>query len=179
MQLFETMLVRRSGRMYTNKKISENTIHSILEAGLLAPTSRNLKSVDFICVSDEAALTFLASAKNAGGGMPKEASHAIIVIGDSAKDDVWVEDCAIAMTYMMLRATDLGIANCWVQCRNRWHGKPGEPECKSAECVIQEYFGIPSDYKVLAVLSLGHAAAEIASHSAEEADFAKVHWDCF
>lgn len=179
MQLFEAMLSRRSGRKYTNDKISEDTVHSILEAGLLAPASRNLKSVNLICVSDSDSLAFLASAKNGGGGMLKGASHAIIVIGDSSMDDVWVEDCSIAMTFMMLRATDLGIANCWVQYRNRWLGQPGVADCKSAEKLIQERFSIPSNYKVLAVLSLGYPESAATPHTVEDADFSRVHNEQF
>lgn len=179
MQLLEAMLSRRSGRKYTNEKISEDSVHSILEAGLLAPASRNLKSVNFICVSDTDSLAFLASAKNGGGGMLKGASHAIIVIGDSAMDDVWVEDCSIAMTYMMLRATDLGIANCWVQFRNRGLGKSGEPDYIAAENIIQKRFSIPSYYKVLAVLSLGYPESAATAHTVEEADFSRVHNEQF
>ena len=44
---------------------------------------------------------------------------AIVVYGDEALSDAWIEDCSITMSYMQLRAHELGLGTCWVQCRNR------------------------------------------------------------
>lgn len=119
MELMDTILNRRSVRKYNGTDISENVLHDILEAGLLAPSSRNKRPVEFVVVKDKSILKSLSKAKASGSSMLADTSCAIVVICDSEKSDVWVEDCSIAMTYMMLRATERGVANCWVQCRQR------------------------------------------------------------
>lgn len=140
MKLLEAMLNRRSIRDYNDKEIPDDMLHSILEAGLLSPSSRNLYPVELIIVKDKAMLCQLARAKTAGSGMLKNASCAIVVIGDSNKSDAWIEDCSLSMIYMQLRASELGVANCWVQCRNRIsQQKKGELLSDVIEDVAQEH----------------------------------------
>lgn len=140
MKLLEAMLNRRSIRDYNDKEIPDDMLHSILEAGLLSPSSRNLYPVELIIVKDKNMIYQLARAKTAGSGMLKNASCAIVVIGDSKKSDAWIEDCSLSMIYMQLRATELGIANCWVQCRNRIsQQKKGELLSDVVEDVAQEH----------------------------------------
>lgn len=140
MELLEAMLNRRSIRDYNDKEIPDDVLHSILEAGLLSPSSRNLCPVELITVKDKDMIRQLARAKTAGSGMLKNAACAIVVIGDSKKSDAWIEDCSLSMIYMQLRATELGIANCWVQCRNRIsQQKKGELLSDAVEDVAQEH----------------------------------------
>ena len=49
----------------------------------------------------------------------KNAPLAIVVCGDPAKCDVWIEDCSIASILLHLAATDLGLGSCWIQLRLR------------------------------------------------------------
>lgn len=208
MELMETILNRKSIRKYSGEEVSDVALHDIIQAGLLAPSSRNLRPVELITVSDKAVLKQLARAKTAGSGMLEGASCAVVVAGNSEKSDVWVEDCSIAMTYMMLRATELGVANCWVQCRNRIsQQKKGEPlseivedapRSKTAEPsenlvaqriannandkdnlssdeFIKQLLGIPDNYSVLAILSLGMTDEAPKPHTKDETDFSKVH----
>lgn len=173
MELKETILRRRSSRSYLTESIEENELNSILEAGLLAPSSRNLKSTEFITVTGKEQLSALSRVKAAGGGMLKGASHAIVVIGDSARSDAWIEDGSIAMTQMMLQATELGIANCWVQIRNRG------TETASADANTKALLGIPESYSILAILSLGYPTEDAVPHTAADADWSKVHRGSF
>lgn len=173
MELFETMLKRRSIRKYTEEKISQEKLNKILQAGLLAPSSRNLKSCELIVVSDKKILSQLSKAKSAGGAMLENADKAIVVIGDAKKSDVWIEDCSITLTYMHLMATNLGIGSCWVQCRLRNNKE------NSAHEYISELLGIPENYEVLAILSLGIPNETRESMNIENLDFNKIHEDRF
>jgi nitroreductase len=119
MDIIDVMLKRKSIRKYKSEKLSEDIIEKILKAGSLAPSSRNRKSCELIAVTDKDTLEKLSKAKASGSNMLSDAACAIIAVGDSDKSDVWIEDCSIAMTYIHLAATDLGLGSCWVQCRNR------------------------------------------------------------
>lgn len=174
METWNAILTRRSVRKYTGEKMPEETLNAILKAGLLSPSSRNFKSAEFIVVGCQEQLAALAGAK-AGGNMMLKASHAIVVIGDSARSDAWIEDGSIAMTQMMLRATDLGIGSCWIHVRNRNTADGSE----TSESYIRKMMNIPENYSVLAILSLGIPEGEVPGHTEDEADCTKVHVGTF
>lgn len=173
MGLLELMLKRRSIRKYTGEAIPDERIEQILQVGLLSISSRNLKPWEFIVVRDKEKLTALSKAKKAGAGMLEHADCAIVVVGDRDRSDVWIEDCAIAMTYMHLMATELGLGSCWVQYRLR-QGEAGD-----SEAYIRELLGIPENYGVLAVLSIGVAAQTPKGHTLDELQWEKVHRETF
>lgn len=174
MELFEAMQKRRSVRSYTGELIDDALLDKLLQAGLLAPTSRNKKPCEFILVRNREVLTSLARAKAAGSAMLKDAAAAIVVIADSEKSDVWIEDASIALTYLHLAATDLGIGSCWVQCRNRQTAEGGDSEDH-----VKQMLAIPQRYRLVGILSLGIAKDVPAPHSIEDADCAKIHNDRF
>lgn len=152
MELLKLLQSRRSIRKYTGERISDETLEKILQAGLLAPSSRAIYPVELVAVRDKEMLRGLSECKAAGAAMLKNADVAIVVIGDAAKSDAWIEDCSIAMTLMQLEATEQGIGSCWVQCRGRQ-----TPDGASTEDYIRALLNIPENYGVLAMLSLGIA----------------------
>lgn len=167
MEFMECLLSRRSGRKYTAEPVSEEALEEILKAGLLAPSGRNLKPVRFYVIWEPG---FLSEARAMGSAMMAGASRAIVVLGDSAVSDTWVEDGSIAMTQMMLRATDLGVANCWVQGRNRMSKQEGV----TTEDFLREKLGFPENQRLVAMLALGMPAEMPSPHDLSEADFGRV-----
>ena len=119
MALIDTILKRKSIRKYTDDTIPEDKLNKILQAGLLAPTSRNIKPCEIYIVKDKDVLKKLAGAKKAGAGMLTGCNAAVVVLADSEKADTWIEDSSIAMSFMMLMAEEQGIGNCWVQIHMR------------------------------------------------------------
>ena len=152
MELLKLLQVRRSIRKYKDEAIPEDKLTNIVRAGLLAPSSRGIYPVEFVVVRDKNALERLSESKAGGATMLKNAGAAVVVIGDAAKSDAWIEDCSIAMTLMQLEATEQGIGSCWVQCRGRQ-----TPDGASTEDYIRTLLNIPKNYGVLAMLSLGIA----------------------
>ena len=157
MELLKLLQSRRSIRKYTDEHISDETLEKILQAGLLAPSSRAIYPVELVAVRDKEMLRRLSECKAAGAAMLKNADAAIVVVGDTAKSDAWIEDCSITMTLMMLEATEQGVGNCWVQCRGRQTS-----EGTSTEERIRSLLDIPDNFGVLAILSLGMPAEELA-----------------
>ena len=157
MELLKLLQSRRSIRKYTDEHISDETLEKILQAGLLAPSSRAIYPVELVAVRDKEMLRGLSECKAAGAAMLKNADAAIVVVGDTAKSDAWIEDCSITMTLMMLEATEQGVGNCWVQCRGRQTS-----EGTSTEERIKSLLDIPDNFGVLAILSLGMPAEELA-----------------
>ena len=128
MRFEDLIAMRKSTRIYSGETIPDDMIERLLAAARQAPSSRNLHPVDTIVVRDHGLLRQLSRVKTAGSSMLKNADVGIVVLGDREKSDAWIEDCSIAMIYMQLMATELGIGNCWVQCRGRKsQQKKGEP----------------------------------------------------
>ena len=170
MKLTDAILKRRSVRTYKNEDISKENLRKILQAGLLAPTSRNLKPCEFIVVRDKETLTKLSKSKKSGAGMLTDCNTAIVVVADSNKADTWIEDSAIALSYMDLMAVSLGIGSCWVQIYLR-----SAEDGTAAEENLREIFDLSENNRIVGILSLGIPMTEPKGHTIDEADFAKVH----
>lgn len=164
---------RRSIRKYTDEKITDETIDKIVRAGLLAPSSRNLKSAELILIKDKAMLKKLADVKAAGSAMLDGAAFAVAVIGDSQKADAWIEDCSLALIYMQLAAEDMGIGSCWIQCRLRNSKIDGI----SSEDFARSLLSFPENYSLEAIISFGMPAEE--KPHVTETDNGKLHIEKF
>jgi nitroreductase len=121
--MIDLLRKRRSIRKYTNKKIDRRTIGLLKEALLRSPSSRDIKPWHFIFVEDQALLALLSHCKEQGSDFLAGAPLGIVVCGDEAKSDVWVEDCAIASILVQLVAQSCGLRSRWIQIRNRLTAK--------------------------------------------------------
>ncbi len=169
MEILDILLKRRSIRKYTAERIPEEKLEKILQAGLLSPTSRNLKEWEFYVVEDRAVLNALSAAKERGAGMVADCAAAIVVFGDSSRADTWVEDCSIAMTGMMITAESEGIGCCWSQIHFR-----KDADGKDAEENVRRILSVPDTYRTVGILSMGIPAEDPAPHTLEELDWTKV-----
>ena len=171
MTLIDTILKRRSIRRYTDDTIPEEKLNKILQAGLLAPTSRNFKPCEFYVVKDKNVLKKLSKAKKAGAGMLSGCNAAVVVLGNSEKADTWVEDSSIALSFMMLTAEEQGIGNCWVQIHLR-----SDADGNDAEQNVREILSVPEKFRVVGILSLGIPAENPEPHTIDEADMSRIHY---
>lgn len=174
MELIQIMRNRRSVRKYTEDKIPGDKLNLILQAGLLAPSSKNIRPVEFIVVEEKDMLKKLAKSKPAGAGMLSGAACAVVVIGDTRKADAWIEDCSLAMGNMLLMAENLGIAACWVQERLRKSLLQ-----KDSGAYVRELLAVPEHYEVEAILSLGIPQKTEAPRAWDETEQRKIHWERF
>ena len=171
MSLIDTILKRRSVRTYTDEEIPEEKLEKIVQAGLLAPTSRNRKPCEFYVVKDKEILEKLSKSKSSGSAMLKNANCAIVVFADSEKADTWIEDSSIALAYMDLMANELDVGSCWCQSHLRF-----SEDNEKSEDVIRKIFSKDDQYRVVGILSLGIADNKPESHKLSEIDESKVSY---
>ena len=160
-------LRRRSIRRYTDEPISADDVKLILEAGLLAPTSKSSRSWQFVCVDDPDMLTRLADCKPMGAAPIARCKLAIVVAGNPELSDPWVEDASIAAAFMQLQAEDLGLGSCWIQVRGRFTSE-GIP----SEEYVQEQLGMPGELPVVCILTFGDK-----DEVRREVDPSKLLWE--
>ncbi len=156
MELVDILKKRKSIRKYTDENISDDVLNQIIEAGKLAPSGRNKKPVKLIPIRDKETLEYLSNTRSHGSQILAGANAAIVVVGDSELSDTWIEDCSIAMMIMQLRATELGVGNCWVQVRGRYLDETGELTAD----LIKSKLNIEEQYSVECMLSLGMPAED-------------------
>lgn len=165
---FHELLVRRhSIRRYTSEPLTADEVKLILEAALLAPTSKNTRSWQFVVVDNREKLERLAECKPAGAVPVGRCALAVVVAGDPEKTDPWVEDASIAAAYMQLQAEDLDLGSCWIQVRGRFtaDGIPSEE-------YVQELLGMPDTLPVLCIMTFGHKDEE-----RKPVDTSKLLWE--
>ena len=174
MDLLEIMKNRRSVRRYTGEPIPEAFITKILQAGLLSPSAHNTKLWEFVVVRDKEMLKKLSEAKPMSAGMLAGADCAILVFGDETRNDVWTEDCSIAMYGMHLMADSLGVGSCWVQGHRRFC-----MDGRTIEDYVRELLHVPDNYRFEAFLSLGMCDNHPKAHTLDELLWDKVHRETF
>ena len=173
--LLQLMLNRRSIRKYTGETIPEDKLKLILQAGLASATSKNRKPWEFVVVQERATLQKLAKCRAGAAKMLKMAGCAIVVFADTlVTPDVWVEDCSIAMSNMHLMVDALGLGSCWIQgrCRETESGQTTEEFCR-------ELLGVPENYKLEAILSVGVPGERPAGYMEADLKEEKIHWEKF
>ena len=140
---------RKSCRLFSDVPLDDSEIGLIMEAGLKAPSSRQLKDVKLFPVRDVGLIRRLALCKASSTTPLETATFAVIVAADPDVCDVWIEDASIATIMMQLEAEDLGIGSCWVQVRLRSNG-----DTPAEDIVIREA-GLDPGLKVLSIVAFG------------------------
>lgn len=69
MEFLDFLKQRRSYRKYTGEPVKKELLDQIVEAGLLAPSGRNIKPEELIVVTDPELLTQLSQCRKAGSQM--------------------------------------------------------------------------------------------------------------
>lgn len=165
---------RRSIRRYRDVPLEDAEIAALVEAALRAPSSRDRKPWEFVVVTDGETLAALSRAKPEGGAFLEKAAAGIVVCGDWERSDVWVEDCSVASTFILLAAESLGLGGCWIQIRSRPHD-----DSTTAGEYVSRILGLPPRLEVESIVAVGHPAETIPPHREGELSFEKVHYGRF
>lgn len=146
MDFLELAKKRYSVRKYEDKKVEEDKLHKILEAGRVAPTAANGQPQRLIVVQSKEGLEKLKKSGNVHG-----APLAIIICSDHSstwkrpfddKDTADI-DASIVTDHMMLEAASLGLGSIWV--------------CWFNPDIIRKDFNIPANYEAINILGIGYA----------------------
>lgn len=171
---FELVKTRRSIRKYLDKPIEQDKIKKITTAALMSPASKRSNPWEFIVIEDKETLRKLSECRPHGSAILQGAPLGIVVIADTTKSDVWLEDVSIAALIIQLQAHELELGSCWVQVYNR----EKEPNLLAEE-YIKELLNIPSHYGVLNIISIGYSDEERKPYDLEKLAYEKIHNEKF
>lgn len=159
MEFKQVIARRRSTRKFLSTPVEREKLQRIIDAALVAPTSRNTRSTRLFVVQQKATLEAMSHMRDYGSAFMKDATAAIVVASDKTTTDLWVDNCAIAATTIQLAVVDEGLASCWVHVNDRPCLKD-EPEGAKADDFLRELLGIPEHYGILCVVALGYSDYE-------------------
>ena len=157
MTFSELVRHRRSCRKFTDAPIPPETLRSILDDALTAPSSKNVRSTRFMVVGDPETLERISEMRDFGSSFVRGAKQAVVVLGDTQATDLWRENCAISATLLQLSAETQGLGSCWVHV----HGRPrlhDVPEGEQAEEYLARLLEVPEPLGILCVVALGYPA---------------------
>jgi len=136
---FTAIRTRREIREFLDKPIPEESLRKILEAGRLAPSSKNSQPWQFVVIRNKETLNKIASLTPTGSHIAK-APLAIATLMDGAK--LPEIDGTRAIQSMVLAAWDLGIGTCWVT--------------NFYEDAVKDILGAPQRMKLVTVMPFGY-----------------------
>jgi hypothetical protein len=167
MDFHELLLQRHSIRRYTEQPLDSESVKTILEAGLLAPSSKSARSWQFVVVEDHETMLKLMECKPAYAASLKCAPLAIVVTASPEQSEAYIEDASVAAAFMHLQAAALGIGSCWVQVLGRYNA-----EGEESQQVVRDILSIPSDMAVVCIMTFGYSA-----ETRKPVDPSKLLWE--
>ena len=156
MEFKQVVSRRRSTRKFLPTPVEREKLQRIVDAALVAPTSRNTRSTRFFIVEDRATLERMSQMRDYGSAFMKDATAAIVVTSDRTLTDLWVDNCAIAATTIQLAIVDEGLASCWVHVEGRPRLKDN-PEGEQAIDYLRTFIDIPEHWAVECAIALGYS----------------------
>jgi len=153
LEVFEAIERRRSVRAFTSEEVSEEEVNKLIEAARWAPSAGNIQPWEFVIVTNAEIKRRLSDAA-LHQTFIEEAPVVIVVCANVARSS-WgygsrganlycLQDTAAATENMLLAATALGLATCWV-------GAFHEDE-------VAKVINTPREVRPVAIVPVGHAA---------------------
>ncbi len=148
MEFKDVIKNRYSCKKYSDKEVSKEKLESILNAGRLAPTAKNLQEQHVYVIQSPEGLSKVDKATPCRYGAPVVLAVAFdknnVFTYPGEKRDSGIEDASIVATHMILAAADEGVDSCWLNFF--------DPD------KLAEDLGLPENEEILMLLDLGYAA---------------------
>lgn len=149
---------RHSVRKYTDRPVDRELLEAIVRAAETAPSSRNSHSTSFVIIEDKDTLEALSQMRDYGSALLSGAPAAIVILGDTSKTDLWVDNCAISAAFAQLAVTSMDLVSCWVHINGRPRLK-AEPEGAGAVEYVTELLGIKEGLVPYCAIAIGYPEA--------------------
>lgn len=175
-ETIKTILARKSTRSYKEEQILDSELEVLIDAAIHAPTGGNSQSWQFTVVQNKEKLWELNRlvkesfadlivdentyrSKRTGKIAAQQETYSfyyhaptLIIVSNARDYSNAMADCSAAMENILLAATSLGLASCWIN-QLTWF-------CDDAHMrkTLTDY-GIPENYIVCGAVALGYSAS--------------------
>lgn len=148
MDVFEAIRNRRSIRKYKDTQIEDEKLEKMLETARIAPSAANRQEWKFILVKDDEKREKLVDAAH-GQKFLRQAPVVIVACSTESERKMpcgqyaYTVDLSIAVSFMILEATELGLGTCWLGAYN--------------EDEVKKILNVPEIIRVPAMFTVGYA----------------------
>ena len=148
----EVISTRTAVRKFSDKKVSDELVQKILEAGRKAPTAKNMQPQVIYVLKSKQALEKIDKATPCRYNAP----ICLLVCADKSKTwnnggySTYEMDASIVVTHMMLEATNLKVDNIWIKHFD--------------EDIVRKEFDLPESVFPICLLPLGYRAEDYAGN---------------
>ena len=147
MDVFEAIKNRRSIRKYQTKDVEIDKLNKIIESARIAPSAANRQEWKFLIVKDQKTREELVEACM---GQAFVAQAPVLIVACSTESErvmpcgqfAYTVDLSIAMSFMILEATELELGTCWLGAFN--------------EEMVKSVLKIPEDIRVVGITPVGY-----------------------
>ena len=167
-KVIQAMLDRRSCRSYKAEQIKEEELEQILLAGTYAACGMGRQAGKIVVVQDKETIEQLRVMNAAIMGNPDidpfYGAPTVCVILADTNVRTWQEDGSLVLGNMMLAASTVGVASCWI------HRAQQEFDSPEGKALLQKW-GVPEYYRGVGHCILGYAASELPAAKPRKDDF--------
>lgn len=156
---------RVSVRQFSDEEVTDIDVKKLLEAGMSAPSSKNVRPWEFFVVRNKQLLEALSKA--APNAAPcKNADIAIVVCGNNSLElnDYMDINLSASTQNILLEATSLGLGAVWLGIRPK-----NERVVK-----VNELLNLPKNLSAFSLIAIGHKKNE--SKMKNRFDESKIHY---
>lgn len=162
-QTLNWIKARRSTRKFTQQDVPQELLDAVLEAGIYAPSGKNVQATHFLVIRNKQILEKLAQLVREGYkkiGTPRPEGYTfhynpnLLIVLCNRMDNVNnLADTGCALENMMLEASALELGSCWIN----------QLRSLNEDDAINEYLfslGMGKEERVNGALALGYADTE-------------------
>lgn len=114
MNFDELLYKRRSVRCFKEDKVESDKLKEVLASAKFAPSSMNQQSWHFIVIDNKDIIKQISEVLGDKDEKPFYGAPCLIIALGKKDNIAPVVDTSLAMCYMMLKASDIGLATCWI-----------------------------------------------------------------
>ena len=144
-ETIKTILERKSCRSFKNEQITDDELKLVIDAGLAAPSGRNLQPTIIVAVQDKetiAKMSRINAAVMESDSDPFYGAPVVLVVLADKTASTHVYDGSIVMQNMMLTAHSLGLGSCWIHRARETFEQPKWQQYLRSLGIEGEYVGI-------------------------------------
>lgn len=142
MDVYKTIITKRDTRSYSDRPVSNESLHRILQAGRMAGSAKNLQPCRFVVVRSAEKKQELSKCGDWAEHLPNENVVVVVVVPEGSRDF----DAGRAAQNMMVAGWAEGIASCAVTLH------------RAAEA--RRVLGLPQGYIVSIAIPFGYPPEE-------------------
>ena len=147
MDVSEAIEVRRSIRKYKSTEVDDEKLKKIIESARIAPSAANRQEWKFLVVKDSDTREKLVEACH---GQNFVAEAPILIAACSTESEkimpcgqyAYTVDLSIALSFMILQATELELGTCWLGAYD--------------ENMVKNVLNIPEDIRIVGMITVGY-----------------------